>query len=222
MSIQLRKVLFALFFIKATAMFPPFANVKLIVRIVAILTKAAEYGCGTGLHRPLREATHFEAEAGKGVKCSVDNVTVHIGNRRCLTTNDISITPGTFEAMEHLEGMGQTAVVVSLNGCSILVLGIFDQAKDEAALTVNVLQHVYGIKVHMLTGDNKRTAQSVALAVGILTTNVMADVLPAEKVDYIRRLRLQGEHVAMVGDGINDSPAVGDQVHIFLSSLSMF
>ena len=177
---------------------------------IAILAKAAEYGFGKGLNRELHEADHFEAEVGKGVKCTVDDVTVHIGNRRSLATNDIQIAPGTFDAMERLEDRGQTAVVVSLNGRTNAVLGIMDQAKDEATLTVNVLQQLYGIKVHMLTGDNIRTAKSVANFIGIPVTNVKADVLPAEKVDYIRQLRLQGEHVAMVGDGINDSPALAE------------
>lgn len=150
-----------------------------------------------------------------GVKCTVDNVPVLIGNRRCMTENEINISPGTFDAMEYLENKGQTAVVVSINGCTEVVLGIMDHAKDEAALTVNVLQHVFGIKVHMLTGDNFRTARSVAHDLGIPSSNVMADVLPAGKIEYIKRLRLEGERVAMVGDGINDSPAVSRQSPIF-------
>jgi len=133
-----------------------------------------------------------------------------IGNRRSLTENDIKVTPGTFDAMEYLENQGQTAVAVSVNGVSEVVLGIMDHAKDEAALTVNVLQHVYGIKVHMLTGDNFRTARSVAHDLGIPTANVMADVLPAGKIEYIKWLRSEGERVLMVGDGINDSPALAE------------
>lgn len=176
----------------------------------AILAKAAEYGYGKGLERDLHEAEHFEAEVGKGVKCVVDDVAVHIGNRRSLETNDIHVTPGTFDVMERLEDLGQTAVVVSLDGRTVVVLGIMDQAKDEATLTVNVLQQIFGIKVHMLTGDNIRTAKNVANFIGIPVNNVKADVLPEEKVDYIRLLRSQGEHVAMVGDGINDSPALAE------------
>lgn len=176
----------------------------------AILAKAADLGIGEGLKHPLDSVDNFEAEVGKGVKCTVDDVTVHIGNRRCLTANDINVTPGTFDAMEHLENMGQTAVVVSINGRTEAVLGIMDQAKDEAALTVNVLQHVFGVKVHMLTGDNIRTARTVARDIGIPSTNVIADVLPSEKIEYIKQLRLDGEHVAMVGDGINDSPALAE------------
>ncbi len=137
-------------------------------------------------------------------------MTVHIGNRRSLATNDIHVSPGTFDAMERLEDSGQTAVVVSLNGSTKAVIGIMDQAKDEATLTVNVLQQVFGIKVHMLTGDNIRTAKCVANSIGIPLTYVKADALPEDKVAYIRQLRINGEHVAMVGDGINDSPALAE------------
>ena len=112
--------------------------------------------------------------------------------------------------MERLEDSGQTAVAVSLNGSTKAVIGIMDQAKDEATLTVNVLQQVFGIKVHMLTGDNIRTAKSVANSIGISLSYVKADVLPEDKVAYIRQLRINGEHVAMVGDGINDSPALAE------------
>jgi len=177
----------------------------------AILSKARDLGIGEGQSHPLTIVGNFEAEVGKGVKCTVDdNVTVHIGNRRCLKANDINVTPGTEDAMEYLENKGQTAVCVSINGRSEAVIGIMDHAKDEAALTVNVLQHVFNIKVHMLTGDNFRTAKAVANDIGIPPTNVIADVLPSEKIEYIKRLRFEGEHVAMVGDGVNDSPALAE------------
>ena len=181
----------------------------------------------------------FEADAGKGVKCTVNNTAVHLGNRRCLAANDINISPGTFDAMEYLENKGQasvffftldfvsidylrvrtkhitllssqTAVVISINGKSEAVVGIIDHAKEEAALTVNVLQHVLGIQVFMLTGDNVRTANAVARDVGIKATNVVADVLPSEKILFVKRLREDGGRVAMVGDGVNDSPALAE------------
>jgi Cu+-exporting ATPase len=176
----------------------------------AILSKAQELGIGEGLSRPLAPAEDFEAEVGKGVKCTVDGRQIHIGNRRGLETNGITVTAGTYDAMEHLENKGETAVVVSIDGRSEAVIGIMDQAKDEAALTVNVLQHVYGIKVYMLTGDNFRTAKAIAKDIGLPVSHVIADVLPAEKVEHVKRLRSQGEHVAMVGDGVNDSPALAE------------
>ena len=176
----------------------------------AILAKAATIGIGNGLDRALAPVDNFAAEVGKGVKCTVDNVAVHMGNRRCLASSEIDVSPGTFDAMVYLEEKGQTAVVVSIDGRSEAVLGIIDSAKDEAALTVNVLQHVFGISVHMLTGDNIRTARTVARDIGIPLANVVADVLPEEKIEYIKQLRSEGEHVAMVGDGINDSPALAE------------
>lgn len=104
----------------------------------------------------------------------------------------------------------QTAVVISINGTSEAVVGLIDHAKEEAALTVNVLQHVLGIQVFMLTGDNVRTANAVARDVGITATNVVADVLPSEKILFVKKLRQEGERVAMVGDGVNDSPALAE------------
>lgn len=176
----------------------------------AILSKARDYGIGNGLDRPLDEVDGFEADAGKGVKCTVNNTAVHLGNRRCLAANDVNISPGTFDAMEYLENKGQTAVVISINGTSEAVVGLIDYAKEEAALTVNVLQHVLGIQVFMLTGDNVRTANAVARDVGITATNVVADVLPSEKILFVKKLRQEGERVAMVGDGVNDSPALAE------------
>ena len=177
---------------------------------LAITTKAADLGMGEGLGRSLGTVDKFEAEIGKGVTCTVDGVLIQIGNRRCLKANNITVSPGTFDAMEYLEDRGQTAVVVSINGRSEAVIGIMDQAKDEAALTVNVLQHVFGKNVYMLTGDNYRTARAVALDIGIPVANVIADVLPSEKIEFVKQLRSKGDHVAFVGDGINDSPALAE------------
>jgi soluble P-type ATPase len=194
--------------------FVDYSNDVFISRLIlfdkAILLKANELGIGEGFRRPITPVQDFEAEVGKGVKCTVNGRQVHIGNRRSLEANGIIITPGTFDAMEHLEHRGETAVVVSIDGRSEAVLGIMDQAKDEAALTVNVLQHVYGIKCFMLTGDNVRTANAIARDIGLPATHVIADVLPAEKVAFVKKLRTQGEHVAMVGDGVNDSPALAE------------
>ncbi|KAL3783383.1 hypothetical protein HJC23_013428, partial [Cyclotella cryptica] len=177
---------------------------------MSILLKANDLGIGDGLRRPIAKVEDFEAEVGKGVNCKIAGRQVHIGNRRGLEANGIIITPGTFDAMEHTENKGETAVVVSIDGRSEAVLGIMDQAKDEAALTVNVLQHIYGITVYMLTGDNFRTAKAIARDIGLPVANVVADVLPAEKVDYVKKLRAKGERVAFCGDGVNDAPALAE------------
>jgi len=173
-----------------------------------ILAKAAEYGIGEGLRRPLVPADDFVAEAGKGVKCVVQGRSVHIGNRRSLESNDIDIAPGTYDDMERVESRGQTAVVISIDGKSEAIIGLMDKAKDEAALTIKVLEKVLGIDCYMLTGDNIRTARVVAADIGISQENVIADVMPEGKVDAIKKIQGEGKQVAMIGDGINDSPAL--------------
>ena len=167
----------------------------------AIIAKAAERGIGEGLHRCLVPVKKFEATTGTGVRCDVEEHTIHIGNRRCLSANDIEVTEGTYDAMAHLESKGQTAVVVSVNGQTEAVIGMIDQAKDDAALTLNVLQRALRIKTYMITGDNKRTASVIARDIGIPPDNIVADVLPSGKVDCVKRLQEEGECVAMIGDG---------------------
>lgn len=109
--------------------------------------------------------------------------------------------------MEYLENKGQTAVVVSIDGRSEAVFGLRDNARDESKIVVKRLLDM-GIKAFMLTGDNSRTARVVAADIGIPPSNVIADVLPEGKVDCVKMLQEGGESVAMVGDGVNDSPAM--------------
>ncbi len=109
--------------------------------------------------------------------------------------------------MEYLEDRGQTAVVLSVDGQTEAVIGLIDKARDEASLVVSILQGM-GTQVYMLTGDNARTAKVVAADIGIPPSCVIADVLPEGKVDCIRRLQTEGRRVAMIGDGVNDSPAM--------------
>ncbi len=149
----------------------------------------------------------FIAVVGQGITCTIEGKSVHISNRRGLASNNVNITPGTNEAMEYLEDRGQTAVVLSVDGKTEAVIGLIDKARDEASLVVKVLGGM-GIKVYMLTGDNKHTARVVAKDVGISPSNVIADVLPEGKVDSIRRLQNEGYNVAMIGDGVNDAAAM--------------
>lgn len=172
---------------------------------VGILSKAEEYESHA---ENLLAAEDFIAEVGSGIKCTIQGHEVVIGNRRSLTSNTIEVTEGTYKAMEYLEDKGQTAVVVSIDGQSEAVLGLMDKARDESANVVKRLIDDMGIKAYMLTGDNGRTARVVAAEIGILPENVISDVLPEGKVDCIKRLQNLGERVAMIGDGVNDSPAM--------------
>ena len=110
--------------------------------------------------------------------------------------------------MELLEKRGQTSIVISVDGRSEAVLGLIDKAREEAVQVVKLLSNSLGVKVYMLTGDNERTAKVIAKKIGIHPRNIVSDVLPEGKVACIKKLQEQGESVAMIGDGVNDSPAM--------------
>ncbi len=173
---------------------------------VGILSKAAEYDSVNA--DSLLSSEDFVVDIGSGIKCKINGHEVVIGNRRSLESHSIEITNGTYEAMEYLEDQGQTAVVCSIGGQSEAIFGLRDNARDESKLVVQRLLADMGIKAFMLTGDNHRTAQVVAADIGIPPEHVIADVLPEGKVDCIKKLQERGEIVAMVGDGVNDSPAM--------------
>ena len=210
----------------------------LIQMLLGVLEKAAEHKIGRGLERELAPAENFASEIGSGIKCIIKGRTIHIGkpsfyfmnlfisgmpleiyilmfhvhhiigNRRCLTTNGIDVSPGTLECMEVLEKRGQTSIVLSVDGRSEAVLGLIDKARDDALRVVQALRYGMGVKVFMLTGDNERTAKVIARKIGIDPRNVVSDVLPEGKVACIKKLQEMGECVAMIGDGVNDSPAM--------------
>jgi len=144
----------------------------------------------------LTEPAGFRAVAGHGVEARVEGHEVTVG----------SFTgPGDLPEMERLAAEGKTAVAVWVDARPAGAIGIADTVKPEAAAAVRHLDAM-GIEVWMITGDNRRTAESVARQVGI--RRVLAEVLPDAKVAEVRRLQAAGKHVAMVGDGINDAPAL--------------
>ena len=146
----------------------------------------------------------FEALSGHGVRAVYGGNTVLLGNRKLMEDNGID-TVSINEAAERLSTKGQTAVYAALNGTAAGVLGISDPVKPDSREAVERLRK-QGIRVIMLTGDNRLTAQSVAEQVGV--DDFIAEVLPEDKAREISRLREMGEMVGMVGDGINDAPAL--------------
>ena len=153
---------------------------------------------------PLHDSDNFVAMPGAGVTATVDGVRVAIGNRVLMADLGTS-TDGMDEVAADLAARGSTPVFVALNGVVEGVIGIEDALKPESAAAVAALRG-RGIEVVMLTGDNARTARAVASAVGI--ERVVAEVLPSDKAEKVQEIMAEGKTVAMVGDGINDAPAL--------------
>jgi P-type Cu+ transporter len=148
--------------------------------------------------------TDFEARPGRGVLARVEGQLVLVGTPRLLSEEGIDIQPLQV-ALTGVQAQGQTAVLVAVEGEAVGVLALADQIKEEARTVVAQFQRM-GLEVLLLSGDNRPTAQAVAQALDI--RHVQAEVLPGEKADVIRSLQERGERVAMVGDGINDAPAL--------------
>ncbi len=152
----------------------------------------------------LLPATGFEAITGRGIIATVDGRRVLVGNASLLSDNGIA-SDALRESAQRLAAGGVTPVYVGIDAAAVGVIGIADTVKPDSALTIDQLDAL-GLDVWMLTGDNKVTAQAIADQVGI--ENVLAEVLPDQKAAKIRELQDQGRVVAMVGDGINDAPAL--------------
>lgn len=150
----------------------------------------------------LHKVTDFEAIEGKGLKGVIENTEYYAGNLKLVADLKIHMNE---EIVQTFASQGKTPVVFMTRKKVIGYIGIADTIKDDAKEAVEAL-HKQGIKVAMLTGDNKRTAQYIAKLVGI--DRVIAEVLPGDKASEIQKLQKEGYKVAMVGDGINDAPAL--------------
>ncbi|KAG4391131.1 hypothetical protein GLYMA_05G132900v4 [Glycine max] len=153
----------------------------------------------------LYDVSDFSALPGRGIQCFIDGRRILVGNRKLLEENGINISTEVENFVVELEESAKTGILVAYDDILIGVLGIADPLKREAAVVIEGLQKMGVIPV-MVTGDNWRTARAVAKEVGI--QDVRAEVMPAGKADVVRSFQKDGSIVAMVGDGINDSPAL--------------
>jgi len=153
---------------------------------------------------PLLEISAFKARSGKGVVAEVEGKTIVIGNQNLFKSHGIAFASYLNEITE-LEVQAKTVILVAVENKLAGIIGIIDTIKDYSIEAVNSL-HKMGLKTVMITGDNQLTAEVIASQVGI--DQVMANVLPGQKANQIKQLQEQGKVTAMVGDGINDAPAL--------------
>ncbi|MDW3603939.1 MAG: heavy metal translocating P-type ATPase [Nitrososphaeraceae archaeon] len=166
----------------------------------AVIRKAKENGT------PITNPDSFEAVSGYGLKATYSNHTIMIGNRKMMEDNQIAVTESMDTKLSVFEKEGKTAVLVSIDNTLSGIIAISDTIKENAKGAIKALKSK-GIEVIMLTGDNKRTANAVASQLNI--DRVIAEVLPHQKEEVVAKLKRQeGKVVAMVGDGINDAPAL--------------
>jgi P-type Cu+ transporter len=152
----------------------------------------------------LQETTDFEAIPGRGVKCTIKSKNVFLGNRKLMQEQDIPANE--IEAdMEKFETEGKTAMILAVDGNVVGIVAAMDTIKTDAIEAIKGLKSMK-LEIAMLTGDNERTAKAIASQLGIDT--VFANVLPWQKEEAIKKLQSEGKVVAMVGDGINDAPAL--------------
>ncbi len=193
-----------------TGVQPPASNFHFLA-LVASVEQASEHPLAQAIvakakaeKLELAEPHNFEAIPGHGAKAHVDGKAILVGNRKLLRDNKIPLD-GLAQSSESLEGAGRTVIYAAVDGKLAGLIAVADAVRDTSKATVAKLRAL-GIQVAMLTGDNRATAERIAKELGIDT--VFAEVLPGQKADKVKELQSAGKLVAMVGDGINDAPAL--------------
>jgi len=189
----------------------PSSSQEEVLRLAASAEHGSEHPLGEAIVKAASErklevspATDFNAVPGHGVEASVEGKKLLLGNLRLMREKSFSLN-GLEEEAEQLWEKGKTVMFLGIDSQVVGIIAVADTLKPDAKAAMNVL-HNMGIEVVMLTGDNRRTAEAIAREVGI--DRVLAEVLPEHKAQEVKKLQEEGKVVAMVGDGINDAPAL--------------
>jgi Cu+-exporting ATPase len=182
-----------------------------LLRLAAAAESGSEHPLGQAIVAEARDrgievpgADDFEAAVGRGVRARVEGRAVLVGNARLM--QEAGVDAGELdEELRRLEDEAKTAMLVAVDGRLAGVIAVADRLKEDSQAAIAELK-AFGLETVMLTGDNERTARAIARQVGV--DRVLAEVLPDQKVDEIKRLQAEGRVVGMVGDGINDAPAL--------------
>ncbi len=182
-----------------------------LLQIAASAEKGSEHPLGEAIVRGAKKQKldiikidRFEAIPGHGIEVSLEGKTIHLGNRKLMLEKHVNLT--TLEAdSDRLASEGKTPMYIAIDNKLAGIIAVADVVKESSAKAIKKL-HDMGIEVAMITGDNRRTAEAIAKQVGI--DRVLSEVLPQDKVNEVKKLQNEGKKVAMVGDGINDAPAL--------------
>ena len=182
-----------------------------VLRLAAVAEKKSEHPLGVAVYEKAQkelgaipDPEEFHAIPGHGVFVVAGGKTVLVGTRRLMLEKGID-TSAAENTLAELEDAGKTAMLLAYDGALAGVIAVADVVKEDSAEAIAELKRM-GIEVYMITGDNRRTARAIAGQVGI--DNVLAEVLPEHKAEEVEKLKREGKVVAMVGDGINDAPAL--------------
>ncbi len=182
-----------------------------IIRYAAIAERSSEHPLGESIVLDaknrgieLTDPEKFESITGHGIYSMIDQKDIYIGNRKLMRDKNIEID-SIEDQLVTLEEQGKTAMLISIDGKIGGIIAVADIVKESSKQAIDQLRAM-DIEIYMITGDNLRTAQAIAKQVGI--TNVLAEVLPEHKAEEVEKLKAMGKSVGMVGDGINDAPAL--------------
>jgi len=183
-----------------------------ILRWAAIAEAGSEHPLARAIMKAAEElgeitpAEKFDTCTGRGVLASINGNQIGVGSKELMVKLGVTVSPEANKALDDLKSTGKTTVLVSHNATAVGVLGIADTIRKDASEMIQRLEDVGLKKVVMLTGDDRITAQAIAAEAGII--DIQAELLPDDKLQAIRALQAEGHVVAMVGDGINDAPAL--------------